>query len=145
MSISALNYLIGLLARRDYSEYEIRYKMQAKGFSDDDIDHALLHCQQRNWQSDQRFCENYLLARAHKGYGLKRIKQELKLKGITNQTLSLVLEEQEINWQELAIACLKKKFPDYHHVNDLKIKQKIWRYMSNHGFETEDFIHLIGK
>lgn len=143
MSAQAINYLINLLARRDYSEYEIRHKMQLKGFSDNDIDQALYHCQQRNWQSDYRFCENYLLSRVRKGYGLKRIQQELRLKGINHQILSQVLEEQDFNWQELAIACLEKKFPDYAKVNDLKLKQKIWRYMSNHGFETDDFIHLI--
>lgn len=73
----ALNYVINLLARREYSEFELRCKMQEKNFSETEIDEAIAHCQQKNWQNDQRFTENYLYYRAQRGYGLRRIQQEL--------------------------------------------------------------------
>ena len=37
MSSLALNYLINLLSRRDYSEFEIRNKMQEKAFTETKI------------------------------------------------------------------------------------------------------------
>lgn len=82
MSSPALNYVVGLLARREYSEFELRCKMQEKGFSEQEIDDTLAFCQQKNWQNDRRFAENYLTFRAQRGYGFARIKQELQqLKG----------------------------------------------------------------
>ncbi len=146
MSSLALNYLINLLAHRDYSEYEIRCKMQQKAFSQEDIDQALAHCQQRHWQSDQRFAENYLNFRANRGYGVNRIKQELRqLKGVSSQIIQNVIEQSEINWSDIALSVLSRKFPQYQQKLDIKTKQKIWRYMLSHGFYAEEFADYIGS
>ncbi len=146
MSSLALNYLINILARRDYSEYEIRCKMQQKAFSEEDIDQALAHCQQHHWQSDQRFAENYLNFRANRGYGVNRIKQELRqLKGVSSQIIQNVIEQSEINWSDIALSVLNRKFPQYQQKLDIKTKQKIWRYMLSHGFYAEEFADYIGS
>ncbi|WP_439243142.1 recombination regulator RecX [Lonepinella sp. BR2474] len=146
MSSLALNYLINLLARRDYSEYEVRCKMQEKAFSEEDIDQALTHCQQRNWQSDQRFAENYLNYRANRGFGVNRIKQELRqLKGVSSEVIQAVVEQSEIDWSAMALDVLSRKFPHYQDKLDIKIKQKIWRYMLSHGFYAEEFADYLGS
>ncbi|WP_101776195.1 recombination regulator RecX [Pasteurella oralis] len=146
MSSQALNYVISLLARREYSEFEIRCKMQEKHFSEQEIDEVLAYCQQKNWQNDQRFTENYLIFRAQRGYGFSRIKQELQqLKGINSVVIQQALNEAEVNWSELAFNLVRKKFPDFATISDLKIKQKIWRYMLSHGFRPEDFSDYIGS
>lgn len=66
MASLALNYVVNLLARREYSEYELRCKMQEKAFSEEEIEQALRICQEKNWQSDRRFTENYLHYRSQK-------------------------------------------------------------------------------
>lgn len=142
----ALGYVVNLLARREYSEFEIRCKMQEKAFSEEDIENTILYCQQKNWQNDHRFTENYLNFRAQRGYGLMRIKQELRqLKGIQSEVIEDVLMENEINWSEIALCVLRKKFPDFHQKQDPKSKQKIWRYMMSHGFSADDFGSLVGS
>lgn len=142
----ALGYVVNLLARREYSEFEIRCKMQEKAFCEEDIEKTILHCQQKNWQNDYRFTENYLNFRAQRGYGLARIKQELRqLKGIQSEVIEEVLMETEIDWSEIALSVLQKKFPDYQQKQDPKSKQKIWRYMMSHGFHTNDFTDFIGS
>lgn len=146
MSSQALNYVISLLARREYSEFEIRCKMQEKQFSEQEIDDALAFCQQKNWQNDRRFTENYLTFRAQRGYGLARIKQELQqVKGISSDVIYDVLQEMEMDWEDKALSVLRKKFPDYAEINDLKLKQKVWRYMLSHGFKPDEFAHYIGN
>ncbi|WP_040976654.1 recombination regulator RecX [Necropsobacter massiliensis] len=145
MSSLALGYVVGLLARREYSEFELRGKMQEKGFSEQEITQTLAYCQQKRWQNDKRFCENYVHIRSQRGYGINRIKQELcQLKGIQNDTINEVLSESEIDWQALALSVLRKKFPDYATAQDYKSKQKIWRYMLSHGFSAEQFTPLVG-
>ena len=85
MSSLALSYVVNLLARREYSEFELRNKMQEKAFTEDEIDETIAHCQKKNWQNDKRFTENYLHARSQRGYGANRIKQELRqLKGVSS-------------------------------------------------------------
>ena len=70
MSSLALSYVVNLLARREYSEFELRNKMQEKAFTEDEIDETIAHCQKKNWQNDKRFTENYLHARSQRGYFL---------------------------------------------------------------------------
>lgn len=140
----ALNYVITLLARRDYSEYELRCKMQEKSFNKRQIDFAITQCQARNWQNDRRFVENYLNFRAQRGFGAKRISLELlQLKGIEQDLIDDVLSDSEVDWGEIAENVLQRKFPQYRSEVDFKTKQKIWRYMLSHGFYSEEFEDLI--
>ncbi|MDO4626727.1 MAG: recombination regulator RecX [Pasteurellaceae bacterium] len=140
----ALNYVITLLARRDYSEYELRCKMQEKSFNKRQIDFAITQCQARNWQNDRRFVENYLNFRAQRGFGAKRISLELlQLKGIEQDLIDDVLSDSEVDWGEIAENVLQRKFPQYRSEVDFKTKQKIWRYMLSHGFYAEEFEDLI--
>lgn len=144
MSSLALNYLINLLARRDYSQYEIRCKMQQKAFTEQEIQQALEHCQQKNWQSDLRFAEHYIRYRAHKGFGANRIQQELRqLKGVNTEIIQQAMQQCEVDWQQLAQQVLHKKFARYADCKEPKIKQKIWRYMLSHGFYAEEFADEI--
>ena len=93
MSSVALAYVVNLLSRREYSEYELRCKMQEKAFDEETINAVIAHCQQKNWQNDKRFAENYLHFRSQRGYGINRIKQELEeiigLKNVKEYIFSL--------------------------------------------------------
>ena len=53
MSSLALSYVVNLLARREYSEFELRNKMQEKAFTEDEIDETIAYCQKKNWQNDK--------------------------------------------------------------------------------------------
>ena len=142
----ALNYVMGLLARREYSEFELRNKMQDRAFSEQEIDETIAHCQSKNWQNDQRFSENYIRYRAQRGYGKNRIKQELRqLKGVQTSVIEAALEECEMDWYELALQLLRKKFPNYAEQKTPKEKQKIWQYMLSHGFNSEEFADYVGS
>lgn len=143
----ALNYVVNLLSRREYSAYEIRQKMAQKAFSDEEIETTVAKVQDRGWQSDVRFTENYLRNRAERGYGLRRIRQELSQKGIENSLITLVIEENQdsIDWQVIAQRQLVKKFPHYQEKLSPKDKQKVWRYMFSHGFSSDDFAHFVGN
>ena len=146
MSSLALSYVVNLLARREYSEFELRNKMQEKAFTEDEIDETIAYCQKKNWQNDKRFAENYLHARSQHGYGANRIKQELRqLKGVSSDVINEVLTESEINWIEIAEKVLHKKFPNYAEPQPIKRKQKIWQYMLSHGFYSEEFSDFIGS
>lgn len=146
MSSVALSYAINLLARREYSEFELRHKMQDKNFSEEDITAVIDHCQRKNWQNDKRFAENYLYSRARRGYGSNRIRQELhQLKGISTDIINEVLLNTEIDWCEIAESVLQKKFPAYadDQALDIKTKHKIRQYMLSHGFNSEEFSEMI--
>ncbi|QIW16905.1 recombination regulator RecX [Pasteurellaceae bacterium RH1A] len=137
---SATQYLVYLLARRDYSEQELRQRLKRKEYSEQEAEEALAKAQEHNWQSDVRFCATYVRSRSQQGYGPRRIQQELYHKGIAQWLIEQTLEEAEIDWYELAEYQFNKKRPE---VWDIKAKQKMWRFMLSRGFENDHFRDLM--
>ncbi|MDH2997582.1 recombination regulator RecX [Pasteurellaceae bacterium LFhippo2] len=141
---TALNYVVYLLSKRDYSELELRRKLKLKEYESDEIDKAIEQAQQHNWQSDERFCRAYARYRANQGYGPLRVKQELKQRGvkdwIISQEIAILEEEGDIDWFDIAEQLFEKKRP---YQWDIKAKQKMWRYMVSHGFYNDHFSHLL--
>ncbi|MDD0824519.1 recombination regulator RecX [Mannheimia sp. AT1] len=137
---TAVNYLLYLLSKRDYSEQELRRKLNQKEYTDEEIEQAIEKAQANNWQSDERFCTAFIRYRSLQGIGPKRLKQELKLKGIKDWLISQELENAEVDWFELAEQVFEKKRPMQW---DIKAKQKMWRFMLSRGFSNDHFSHLM--
>lgn len=137
---SAINYLLYLVSKREYSEAELRRKLHQKEYDTEEIDGAIERAQAQNWQSDERFCSSFLRYRALQGYGPRRLRQELRQKGVKDWLITQELEKCEIDWFELAERVFEKKRPSQW---DIKAKQKMWRYMVSHGFSNDHFSHLM--
>lgn len=137
---TALQYLVYLLSRRDYSEFELRQKLKQKEYDADEIEQAIEKVQAQQWQSDERFCRHFIRYRAEQGYGPNRLKQELRFKGVADWLIAQEMENCELDWYSLAERVFEKKRPT---VWDMKAKQKMWRYMASHGFYGEHFHHLM--
>lgn len=137
---SAISYVIYLLAKREYSKFELQRKLKLKDYNEAEIEEAIQQAQRHNWQSDERFCAAYIRYRAQQGYGPRRLKQELYQRGITDGVIRQEMDNAEIDWFELAEKLFEKKRPLHW---DLKAKQKMWRYMLSHGFYNEHFSHLM--
>ncbi|MDG6881169.1 Regulatory protein recX [Phocoenobacter uteri] len=137
---TAIQYVVYLLARRDYSEYELRQKMAQKEYSENEIDEAIFDAQTQNWQSDERFCESYIRYRSSAGFGIRKIQYELQRKGVSSDIISRKIDESEVDWYSLAETVFFKKKPsDW----DMKAKQKMWRFMMSRGFDSEYFSDLM--
>jgi regulatory protein len=73
-----MNYL----ARREHSQEELRLKLSQRGFSERLINEVIGELRDENLQSDARFAEVFTRSRVAKGYGVYRIRQELRQRGI---------------------------------------------------------------
>jgi len=101
---------IKILTRREHSEHEISHKLSSKGYSEEDIEQVLAQLQTQGYQSDARFCEHYIRHRSGRGYGPRRIRMELKEKGVQSAVIEPEMERAEVDWFELALTVLTKKF-----------------------------------
>ena len=79
-SKSAFNSAIRILTRRDHSRHELVLKLKQRGFSREDIDHAVSACEEYDYIDDERTADVYIRQLKRKGYGKKRIQLELKKK-----------------------------------------------------------------
>ena len=127
---------VGLLARREHSQAELRSKLKKAEFDDSDIDDTLAQLKQSGLQSDFRFAENYLRYRAQRGYGSQKIQLELKQRGVDNDIIQAVLQQTDIDWFELAQAARHKKFGQ-HVPDNVKDRAKQQRFLQYRGFTHE--------
>lgn len=101
---------MNLLARREYARRELAARLAARGMPGKMIDQTLDALGRENLQSDDRFAEAFVNARAGRGHGPVRIRIELEQKGVDGETIERVLADAEVDWQALAMDVRRKRF-----------------------------------
>jgi len=128
---------LDMLARRDYSQAELRYKLSTKSADELLINQIIEELAERNFQSDERFTENFVSFRSRKGFGPIKIIMELRSKGISEVLAKDIIYSEDYDWYDLASTVLEKKFANKT-VDIFKKKQ----FLLNRGF-THDIIHEV--
>ena len=134
--------VIALLARREYSRAEIEQKYRNK-YDEELLSRVLDKCQESGYQSDQRFAEMLVRSKTSQGYGLLRILQDGKRKGLSETLLKECIQEQAPDWFELAVVLCQRKFKEGVDIQDRKLYEKRMRYLLSRGFSYEQAKHAI--
>lgn len=121
-----------LLARREHSFSELTRKLKSR-FAADAVKSALMRLVSEGLQSDERFTEAFVYSRSGKGYGPRRIRSELMVKGIKSDLIGFYLFEDDERWFAEAQRLCKKKFGNIEFLS-AKDKVKPYRYLTQRGF-----------
>ncbi|MGR9072864.1 MAG: regulatory protein RecX [Gammaproteobacteria bacterium] len=125
-----------LLARRDYSKFELISKLKTKGFCRDEIERVVLQLSMEGWQSDQRFAEGFVRQQLDKGCGPIRLRYELRKRGIDDDLIEDCINRIAIDWVEILAFVYKKKY-----FHGKKLTRQEWakrvRFMMQRGFYNE--------
>lgn len=108
----AFNKAVELLSRRDHSSGELLQKLRQKGYADG-AQEALEKLAEYGYIDNRRFAFNYAseLVRL-KGFGKRRVSQELFKKGVERQIIDEVLEEVEFESDTL-LNLIERKYSKY--------------------------------
>lgn len=130
------------LARREYSQLELRQKLEPHD-QFEQIDQLLNELIQKNVQSDDRFAEQLGRTRVNAGKGPVLLKQELKQHRIDPEVIARVMEEYQGEWRRLAEHARVKKFGP-----ELPADYKEWarqaRFLQQRGFSARDIPEFRG-
>ena len=119
-----------MLMRREHSKLELFKKLQLKGYDDDVINSSISKLVEQNYQSDDRFAEDFIQMRFNQGKGPVKIALELKMRGINTFDLST------FDWFQLAKEIRQKKFGDVSSL-DYKETAKQKRFLQSRGFNLD--------
>ncbi|HZD59842.1 MAG TPA: RecX family transcriptional regulator [Anaerolineae bacterium] len=90
----AVQRAVLLLSYRPRSTSELSDRLSKIGFSPDIVDEAIGELQHMGYLDDETFAQSWIRSRMDFGlYGSRRIRQELRLKGISDDVISDKLEE----------------------------------------------------
>ena len=124
-----------MLMRREHSRLELFQKLQTKGFDVDVVNNSISKLVEQNYQSDDRFSEEFIQMRFNQGKGPVKIASELKMRGINTFDLSV------FDWFQLAKEIRQRKFGDLSSL-DFKETAKQKRFLQSRGF-TLDQINQV--
>jgi len=119
-----------MLMRREHSKLELFKKLQLMGYDDDVINSSISKLVEQNYQSDDRFAEDFIQMRFNQGKGPVKIALELKMRGINTFDLST------FDWFQLAKEIRQKKFGDVSSL-DYKETAKQKRFLQSRGFNLD--------
>ena len=122
-----------LLTRRDYSRAELQKKLAAHAESAEELASVLDTLQGERLLSDQRYATQRVTARAGR-YGDARLKQELRLKGVSDDDIAAALPEGG-DETERCLAVWQRKFGQPAQTPEERAKQM--RFLQYRGFSSE--------
>jgi len=136
--------IMDFLSRREHSRKEIINKLYRRVSSMELLEEEVEKLTKEGLLNDKRFAEQYVYSRENKGVGPKRIRNELRERGVQNTIIEQLLAEKD--WSEIARKVLLKKtktgLPE-----DRKQMLKLKKFLYYRGFEHSDIeraIKLLG-
>ena len=139
--LSAMNFL----ARREHSFKEVVFKLR-KRFedSDDQIIEEVDRLRSEGLQSDYRMASEYIHFRSKRGIGPKKIKAELRLKGVSDRLIEQVFSESGVDWRLVLESVIEKKTSQGGLALDtLERKHKVMNFLQKKGFESDQIRDFI--
>ena len=135
---SAMN----LLARREHTQKELIQKLKRRFPDTVLLEIEIQRLSDENLQSDERFAENYVRYRSELGFGLMRIRQDMRQRGLSDTEISQALEAAAVDWAALSEQVFRKKYGEQAS-RDIKEKAKRMRFMQYRGFSSDEYQHLL--
>ena len=139
LSRKALEYAFLLLKYRLRSENEIRLRMKNKKFSQEVIDKTVLFLKEKRFIDDNIFAKAWVDSRIKRPLGLRRIEQELKLKGVDKEVIQAQVARVKKDYAEEDIVkgIVQSRLKRLKAKDAQEIKRKMYAYLIRRGFSPE--------
>lgn len=123
------------LSYRPLSQQALRDKLTGKGHGGDEADYAVAWLLERGYLSDERLAESAVQSYTRRGYGSLRIRQELRRKGIGEETAQAVLDDCEPDMEVMHKLIDKRLHGD---LSDRREVSKTVAALQRRGYKWEE-------
>lgn len=124
---------LAALARREYSQWELRRKL-AEHCEDTAVIEAVLgELAERGWQSDERFAQAWVAAKARRSGSLK-LKHTLRGHGVDEAVVQDLMPARE-DEEAAALAIIQRKYRRY--PTGATERAKVMRFLQYRGFGAD--------
>lgn len=143
----AKNYCFLLLKFRLRSEKELYNRLKRKKFDEVIIEKILNLLKDKGFIDDNYLAAAWIESRIKKPLGLRRLRQELGLKGIDKQTIDIELEKIKNNYSEenVVSGLLREQLKKLKGIDPQKARRRIYAYLLRRGFSPETIINTMNQ
>lgn len=139
---SALASALRWLARREYSVWEIRKRLELSGYDSVITGSVIERLLNEGWLSDQRFAESFCRSRTAQGYGPARIRYEMRLRGLPDELIDEEVAESGCESDDLVRQLYAKKYRGAQPLTPKEQSSRI-RYLLRRGFSMSQIKPLL--
>lgn len=131
-----------LLAIREHSRRELARKLVTRGYQAADIDVALEQLVAEGAINESRLAEYYVAERVGKGFGPRRIRGELREKGLADALIEQHLEPLRNDWPDHLAAAHARRFGHEPPADRAEFGRRA-RFLEQRGFSTDLIRRLL--
>jgi regulatory protein len=141
----AKNYAFLLLKFRLRSEKELFQRLKRKKFEECVIKHTLSFLKDRGFIDDSIFAKAWILERIKKPLGLRRLKQELQIKGVDKGIIDNQIAQIKSSYSEEGVVSelAGRRMDKLRGVDKDKAKKRIYAYLLRRGFSPEVVMEAV--
>jgi regulatory protein len=145
--IKARQYAFLLLKFRPRSSKEISQRLKKKHFDPSAIKEIVTYLEEKSFLNDREFARAWIESRIKRGYGLKRVRRELALKGVDKPIIDAQIEKiKERYCEEDSLTRLaEQKWHKLKGLSPQKAKQRLFGYLIRRGFPPDLIIEAVGS
>ncbi len=147
MPQKARNYAFLLLKFRLRSEKELRQRLEQKKFSAQAVSSTVSFLKEKGFIDDACFAKAWAESRIKRPLGLRRIRDELKAKGIDAAIINNQISQIKKDYpeQEIVLEIAKKRFSRFKGTEPEKAKRRIYAYLLRRGFLADTIIEALSQ
>lgn len=134
-----------LIKIRLRSEYELTVRLREKRISPLTITKILNHLKRLGLLDDVLFARAWIASRMNKPFGLRRIRWELNLKGVSEDIIEqeIVRAAGDYDEQEAVSKIVKRRLRQYEGIPKVKMKHRLFGYLSRRGFSSHSIYKTL--
>jgi regulatory protein len=138
MNKQFLQKAAGFCAYQERTHAEVRERLREWCIYNDEAEEMIVWLIENNYLNEERFAKAYAGGKFRiKNWGRLRIKNELKMKGLSEYCIKVGLAEiEEKEYQNKLRELLEKKKEEYDFENQYLKNQKLARYFIGKGYES---------
>lgn len=129
------------LKSSDRTSAELATKLKQAFYPEQAVEAALEYVKGYGYVDDERYTETYIRTRGQ-SRSHKQLAQELKRKGINNNTIQYYLAESEIREHDILYRLVEKRLAGKGELTP-ELRQKTYAYFYRKGFSLEDIKQAV--
>lgn len=147
MNKEALIKAANFCAYQERTHREVRKRLSEFEVLGDEAEEIITYLIENNYLNEERFARIYAGSKFRvKKWGRIKIRQELKMRGISEYCLKAGMSEIDgDDYMATLKELIEKKSSDIKDLNKLIIKQKLVKYALSKGFENDLIFDVVGK
>jgi regulatory protein len=145
--VKAKSYAFLLLKFRLRTERELASRMKQKKYPLEVISRTIDFLKDKKFIDDEIFARAWIDSRLKRSMGLRRVKNELKLKGVASALIdqSIAQVKELYSEDEIVVDIIRRKISSMKDLDPLKAKQRIYAFLIRRGFSADVIVDNLNQ